>query len=217
MVASSDDIQAGMDVYGSDGEKIGTVHSINTGEIGSDADTAAGYSGGGPGALGDESRVYSDTGTGGGPGALGDESRVYDDTGTGGGPGSLGDESRVDNDYAATGTTSGTGSDTGATSAVTGGMGAGDLGPEMVVEEIEVVEIVPGSSYTATTGGGMAGGQPGGYFEVDHGGFLGIGTQHLYIPYSAVQSVEPGSSVTLNCTKDECANLYQNNPAQIGQ
>jgi hypothetical protein len=223
MVAGSNDIEDGMTVYGSDGEKIGTVHLTDGGSAGDDTGSDAGYSGGGAGALGDESSVYADTGAGGGEGTLGDETRVDTDTGQAGGPGTLGDESRVDNDYASTGTNDVTwnagASDTGAgtvpgsgATGTTPGMGAGDLGPEMVVEEVTVVEVEPGSAF-ASADAGTGSGTSGGYFEVDHGGIFGIGTRHLYVPYSAVQSVQAGDSVTLNCTKDECVNQYQDNPA----
>ncbi|MDQ2742889.1 MAG: hypothetical protein M3Z66_11425 [Chloroflexota bacterium] len=46
------------------------------------------------------------------------------------------------------------------------------------------------------------------YLTVDQGGTPGIVGKELYIPFNAVQSVVPGQSVTVNCTKDTCGTLY---------
>lgn len=245
MATSFNDIQKGMDVYGSDGEKIGTVHQVFPGGMANSwTDTSSEtWSGGGPGTLGDESRTHGDTGTSGGPGTLGTESRVYSGTSQGGGPGTLGDESRTATEYGATSgdvdTASGTGisgaSDprasassgtdisgtTGTAGGFSSGTGTSDLGGEttgVIEEDTVIVESVPAGTWSGTGAGPDVGTNTGnGYLDVDHGGFLGIGTQHLYIPFSEVQSVEPGTSVTLSCTKDECINQYQNQPAGIGQ
>jgi hypothetical protein len=206
-----------MDVYSSDGEKIGTVADTPSSNVGETRTTGmpAGHSGGGEGALGDEDRVPTDTGVDGGPGTLGDEARVYGGTGTGGGRETLGDETAVNRDYGAAGGPATPGGET----------------PIVDYEEVDtVIEEVPRTSANteapggmpsprATTGGtgttqaastvgyetaGTATGVATGYFEVDHGGFLGIGAKALYVPYSAVQQVIPGDRVVLNCTKDEC-------------
>jgi hypothetical protein len=54
--------------------------------------------------------------------------------------------------------------------------------------------------------------QSAGYFKVDQGGILGLGAKHLYVPYSAVDDVVPGDCVTVNCTKDQCGDLYEQEP-----
>jgi hypothetical protein len=66
----------------------------------------------------------------------------------------------------------------------------------------------PSSSYQADS-------QTMGYFEVEHGGFLGIGTQTLFVPMSAVQSAT-SDGVTLECLKDVCGSLYANKPDFLG-
>ncbi len=50
------------------------------------------------------------------------------------------------------------------------------------------------------------------YLEVKHGGVLGIGAEELYVPLSAVQNIVPGDSVTINCTKDTCGDMYGTKP-----
>ena len=52
--------------------------------------------------------------------------------------------------------------------------------------------------------------------KVNQGGVLGIGATELYIPFNAVQNIEPGDGVTINCTKDQCANLYAQKPSFLG-
>lgn len=52
----------------------------------------------------------------------------------------------------------------------------------------------------------------GSMFEVDEGGVLGIGATKLYIPFSSVQTVNPGQSITLNCTKSQAETQYSNKP-----
>lgn len=52
----------------------------------------------------------------------------------------------------------------------------------------------------------------GSMFEVDEGGVLGIGATKLYIPFSSVQTVNPGDSITLNCTKAQAEAQYTNKP-----
>lgn len=55
------------------------------------------------------------------------------------------------------------------------------------------------------------------YFQVRHGGFLGIGASDLYIPFTAVCDCVPDQNVTVNCTKDECAQLYARKPDFLDQ
>lgn len=56
----------------------------------------------------------------------------------------------------------------------------------------------------------------GSLFEVDEGGVLGIGATKLYIPFSAVQTVDLGNSLTLNCTKAQAEAQYTNKPDFLG-
>lgn len=51
-----------------------------------------------------------------------------------------------------------------------------------------------------------------GYFSVDHGGLLGIGTKHLYVPFKAIRKVTEGESIMLNCSKQECKEMYCRKP-----
>ncbi|HEX8917504.1 MAG TPA: PRC-barrel domain-containing protein [Chloroflexota bacterium] len=50
------------------------------------------------------------------------------------------------------------------------------------------------------------------YFKVTEGGFLGIGETALYIPFSAVDTVVPGESVTVNCGQEECIHRFTTKP-----
>jgi len=50
------------------------------------------------------------------------------------------------------------------------------------------------------------------YFEVDRGGFLGIGSTHLYIPAEEVLSADRNGSVRLTCTAEEAAQKYAHTP-----
>lgn len=50
------------------------------------------------------------------------------------------------------------------------------------------------------------------YFEVDRGGFLGIGSTHLYIPAEDVSSVDQNGDVRLTCTAEEAAQKYARRP-----
>ena len=56
-----------------------------------------------------------------------------------------------------------------------------------------------------------------GYFQMEHGGILGVGAKDLYVPYSAVDDCVPGDCVTLGCAKDECYRLYAGKPDYLGQ
>lgn len=51
-----------------------------------------------------------------------------------------------------------------------------------------------------------------GYIVVAHGGVLGIGGSHLYVPFEAVAGVAPGDSVGLGCSGNECRRLYSRRP-----
>jgi ribosomal 30S subunit maturation factor RimM len=52
--------------------------------------------------------------------------------------------------------------------------------------------------------------------KVSQGGVLGIGATELYVPFDAVQNIAPGDGVTVNCTKDQCGNLYAQKPSFLG-
>ena len=70
-----------------------------------------------------------------------------------------------------------------------------------------------GDAYGASTAG-SAGENT--MLKVNQGGVLGIGATELYIPFDAVQNIAPGDGVTINCTKDQCGNLYAQKPSFLG-
>jgi hypothetical protein len=191
-------IDKGMDVFDINGEKIGTVDEVYSSLYGSSANQPASPgSGGGAGALGDESRVNQSPGHG-GQGALGNESRAG--TTPPGGSGALGNESMVTGNTEATQTNDGT---------PAGINSVGESGVDEILVEEEV--DIPVSAEMA---GGATDER---YFKVQQGGILGIGGKSLYIPFSAVQDVVAGDSVTLDCTKDECDARYGSMPASLQQ
>jgi hypothetical protein len=51
------------------------------------------------------------------------------------------------------------------------------------------------------------------YIEVHHGGILGLGGESFYIPFSAVSAVNGSHSLTLTCSRDECAARFAQEPA----
>lgn len=67
---------------------------------------------------------------------------------------------------------------------------------------------------TVTAGSGSGSGNS--MIKVNQGGVLGIGAKTLYIPFDAVQNIAPGDGVTINCTKDQCDNLYSQKPSFLG-
>lgn len=85
------------------------------------------------------------------------------------------------------------------------------------VDDVLAVEArsETGGGLTSNTLAGDVAGQ-GSYLKISEGGVLGIGTTELYVPFSAVQNVSPGDSVTINCTKDQCGNMYGNKPEFLG-
>ncbi|MGI8825537.1 MAG: hypothetical protein ACR2JC_07820 [Chloroflexota bacterium] len=52
----------------------------------------------------------------------------------------------------------------------------------------------------------------GGYIQVKEGGILGIGGKDLYVPMDVVESVAPGDSVTLACSKQEAESQFASAP-----
>lgn len=90
---------------------------------------------------------------------------------------------------------------------------ADSLAPgELDVETIDMSGTPAGQEMGPAAGAPSA---PTGYIEVSSGGVLGIGAKHLYVPFEAVQSVEPGDCATLDCTKSECESLYGTRPAAL--
>jgi hypothetical protein len=147
MVLNATHIQKGMDVFGSDEEKVGSV-----------------------------SAVYPDAG------AAGPEGASHAQAGTT----ALGDTVLED---APRGSTE----------------EPGPAGSRVAPEPLHITE--PTSAF---------GGGPGGYFRVDQGGVLGVGTKHLYIPLSAVCDVIPGQRVTVTYTKDQVSNIFDTRPETLG-
>jgi len=203
---SGSDIQQGMDVYDSTGQKIGSVSDVyqNTGSGGFGgagswgSDTGVGdviveeidivttpdYGAGGSDIGGTGT---SDMSTGGGYGTgTGDNGPTNFDTTSTAGFGSGA------NDSSSTGT-----SDMGGA----GGYGTSDTG-------------TAGGFGTSTTGAGIGTMASTGCFKVSEGGVLGIGATDLYIPFSAVASVTD-NQINLNCTKDQAEQEYQQKPAYV--
>lgn len=54
-----------------------------------------------------------------------------------------------------------------------------------------------------------------GYFQVEHGGILGIGGTSLYVPFSTVEDLVRGDCLTLSCRKEECDQLYAHKPDSL--
>ncbi len=201
------DIEKGMTVYDVNGDKIGSVDEVWS-PLPGEQTAAPAASGGGAGALGDESRVTKIYGHG-GSGALGDESRLGQVPGHGG-SGALGNEAMA-------GSSSSQPDDTGqmASAGMPGESAMDDLGPP--IEEVVVAEEV--ISIPSSNASGMAGERSGGagYFKVEQGGVLGFGAKALYIPFGAVQSVVPGDRVVLSGTKEECDSMYGQRPESLGE
>ena len=190
MVLNSGDVQEGMEVFGSAGDKLGTVKSVF-------ADGGNANDLGGP--VGDieietvevvETPVR-DTGFN-----AGDAGTAYTDADMGSTVGGSTGMPGTDTGTSYGGTT---GMDTGST---IGGTGSS-------------YSDTPGSTFGGADSFGTSGGN--GYFEVHHGGLLGIGGESLYIPFDVIASVDPGNSVTLSVTKDEAVNMYNEKPAFLSQ
>lgn len=54
-----------------------------------------------------------------------------------------------------------------------------------------------------------------GYFQVRQGELLGFGGRDLYLPFSTIQAVAPGESVTVDCTEDTCEERYGTRPGVL--
>lgn len=189
MNLNANNIEKGMDVFGADGEKIGTIADVYSGAA--SGDTAGGYDTGG-----------SSLGTQG----MGNSGLVVEEV----------DVVEVAPDYTAgtgdTGTTSGAGlggaSGTG-TSGTTWNAGPGSTGDIGTVGTAYDQNTSPGYVPGGTSVGTMTGS---GYLHVEQGGILGIGAKDLYIPMSVVQDIDPSNCVSLSITKQQADDNYQTKP-----
>jgi hypothetical protein len=176
MAVTAFNVAKGMTVYGCDGQKIGTVGELLSGQ---------------PENTDSEGTPYSDVRT------------TSGDPGSGANP-EAGGSRQADTTLRA--------SPQGATDA-SGGLYATNLGGT------PAVGVAPDDAVST----GVTAGDPGvtltpsdtKYFEVKHGGILGIGGDHLYVPFSAVEAVAPGDSVTLACTLADCASRFGERPAPL--
>lgn len=209
---SSNDIQKGMDVFDSTGEKIGSISDVyqnagiggsgGAGTWGSGTDAGVGdviveeidvvstpdYNAGGSsigstGGFGDTGTSDIGTGTGGfDTGSTG--TSTYDTTGTAG--------------YGSGTDISGTGTGSAGTAGAYGSTASSGMG-------------TAGGLGTSATGAGIGTMTSTGWFKISEGGILGIGAKDLYIPFSAVSTISP-DGVFLNCTKDQAEQQYQQEP-----
>lgn len=183
MNTSTYEIQDGMEVFGSDGEKVGKVSRIFSG-----APLEAGEpSSGSPGV---------DRTPTGQPGEYNpNESASAGIT-------SVVDVGRVDRTETVPGYGTVSGTVTGGTDVNnTSGAPVGALGIEETADS--------GTGGVALTPSDTK------YLEVQHGGILGVGGQHLYVPFRAIQAVTPGESLSLKCSAEEAATLYTAQPDDL--
>lgn len=198
MIDNASDIQSGMEVFGIDGEKIGTVSDVyRSSGYGTPSDTTW-QAGSGVGELDVETVTIAETNA--------SDASFRDPTATGADYGSttttdtsFRDPTAPGASYentAPTGTTytDPTSSDPGYTTGTPG------------------TPSFSGSTAPQTMGGGTATATSTGFFKVEHGGLLGIGAKDLYIPFSDVMTTVPGQNVTVDCTKDECVDRYSQKP-----
>jgi hypothetical protein len=201
MNLNANNIEKGMDVYGSDGEKIGSVSDVHSG--GSGGDTPGGY------AAGSSISDFSGMGNSGLVVEEVDVVEVVPDYAVRGGD--MGTAAA-----AGTGATGGTGlggtiggsSDLG-TSDTTWNAGAGSTGDIGAIGTANDQNTSPGYVSGGTTPATVYGG---GYLHVEQGGILGIGAKDLYIPMSEVQDIDPGNCVSLSISKQQADDNYQTKP-----
>jgi len=182
-------IHAGMTVYATDGQKLGTVGNIFSGQPSRDTNE-------GP---------YSNVGSG-SPSAPASTDWSGTDSGATGG-GTLEAGAGIDD----TGPTqpvpylASTDSNPGP-----GTQGTGDIAYENAVggEALTGGDAGIGSGAMLTPSDTK-------YFEVHSGGILGIGGTTYYVPFDAVDAVAAGTDVTLSCTQEECAQRYSEKPAEL--
>lgn len=194
MNLNANNIEKGMDVFGSNGVKIGSVADVHS-TVGSGG--TAGYgTGGSDQGMGNPALVVEEV----------DVVEVAPDYTAG--SGDMGTASA-----AGTGASSGSGlggtvggaSDTGATWNAGSGS-TGDIGAVGTANDQNTSPgYVPGGTTAATVGGG-------GYLHVQQGGILGIGAKDLYIPMSEVQDIDPGNCISVSITKQQADDNYQTKP-----
>lgn len=191
------DIQDGMDVLDTGGAKVGKVSRIFSGQpMGSAASTTETGLTSFPDA--DTSGTYGTSGTANTYGDAGDSGSTGNDVGAFG----MAEETVETGNI---GATVGGSSDMGFTGSNTGSTGPAN-------ERFETTGALGGDADVA---GATLTPSNTKYFEVHHGGILGIGGTSLYIPFSAVEAVSPGDSVTINCTADEAAQQFAQEPAPL--
>jgi sporulation protein YlmC with PRC-barrel domain len=71
----------------------------------------------------------------------------------------------------------------------------------------------PLAGTTTDTGYGTGETDENSILKVSEGGVLGIGATELYVPMDAIANITPGESVTLNCSKAQCENMYAQKPS----
>lgn len=180
MAGNAFDVQEGMEVFGSKGEKIGTISHIFSGAPFRTTDHQE--AGTGPGTESVEGSPFGRSGMG--PGSEADveiETVLVSEVPIAGGSTDLG------------------GAESGGMAPVAGFEGAGGAG----------AAVPAGGHATTFTPSDTK------YFQVHHGGLLGIGGESLYIPFNAVEAITPGDCITLSCTRDEAAALYSQKPTDV--
>ncbi len=201
MNLNANNIEKGMEVYGSDGNKIGSVSDVHS--VGPGGSTPGGFAAGG--------NISPSSGTG-NSGFVVEEVDVVDvvpdyavgggdmgtaaaaGTGATGGPG-LGGTVGAASDSGMPGTTWNAGSGS-----------TGDIGAIGTAHDQNTSPgYIPGGTTPATVYGG-------GYLHVEQGGVLGIGAKDLYIPMTEVQDIDPGNCVSLSITKQQADVSYQTKP-----
>lgn len=204
MNLNANNIEKGMEVYGSDGEKIGSVADVHS--AGPGQDTSAGYAAAGstsdsPG-MGTAGLVVEEV-------DVVDVAPEYIPSG-----GDMGTAAAAGTGASGTGLggTVGGASDSGM-SGTTWNAGSGSTGDIGAVGTANDQNTSPGYTPGGTTPVAAYGG---GYLHVEQGGILGIGAKDLYIPMSEVQDVDPGNCVSLSITKRQADDNYQTKPDFLG-
>ncbi|GAC1403905.1 MAG: hypothetical protein NVSMB52_17790 [Chloroflexota bacterium] len=191
MVQDSFDVHEGMEVYGSDGEKIGKVTHIfsaaaftdTLGNASADAEPTTAY---GSGGTANSIASSGDFGVGNSDGS--DET-----TASVGAGGALTIGGSTDSGFA-------------------GGFNSGSSGGPL--QRLGSAGV---SSQSESAAAGSASLTPSDtkYLEVHHGGVLGMGGDNLYVPFSAVQAVTNGESLTIHCSSHEAVHLFDQKPETV--
>lgn len=198
MNLNANNIEKGMDVFGSDGDKIGSVADVHS-TSGSGGTAGYGTSGSGQG-MGNADVVVEEV----------DVVEVAPDY-----TASSGDMGTAS--AAGTGASSGSGTGGGvADSGMSGATGGGNTsGTTWNAGSGSSGDI--GATGTANDQNTSPGYMPGGstsdaYIHVEQGGILGIGAKDLYIPMSVVQDIDPSNCISLSITKQQADDSYQTKP-----